>query len=177
MSLSYPLFEDVPDVSEDGNQILRNLFVGFSLCKKGIGLPKFDLNDLVYTSLLDLETRLMRWAQAQQSPRHNGFEVWHAKYLAGCCFLVGSRISVYRQTSSISTTTRTTRCAVSMINEVVKEVFGSWGAAAFSLLPALASELAITSMLAWVLITSDSEEIHACFGRQTLRTKEIGHHT
>ena len=147
MPRSQSSFEDIPSVSEDGNQILRNIFVGLGLCKNGIWLPKITLNERVFTSLVDLETRLMSWAQTQQSPSNNGFEVWHAKYLAGCCFLVGSRISVHRQTSSIPTTTRTTRCAVSMINEVIKEVFEVWGIAAFSLLPALASKLAIASVV------------------------------
>ena len=148
MPRSQSSFEDIPGVSEDGNQILRNIFVGLGLCKNGIWLPKIALNDLVYTSLFDLETRLMRWAQTQQSPSNNGFEVWHAKYLAGCCFLVGSKISVCRQTSSIPTTTRTTRCAVSMINEVIMAVFDVWGTAAFSLLPALASKLGIAAVVA-----------------------------
>lgn len=149
MARSQSSFEDIAGVSEDGNQILRNIFVGLSLCRNGIWLPKITLNDLVYTSLFDLETRLMRWAQSQQSARNNGFEVWHAKYLAGCCFLVGSKISVCRLTSSIPTTTRTTRCAVSMINEVIKNVFDVWGTAAFSLLPALASKSAVASVVAW----------------------------
>lgn len=140
MLRSQSSFEDLPGVSEDGNQILRNIFVGLGLCKNGIWLPYIMLDDNVYTSLFDLETRLMRWAQAQQSSKNKGFEVWHAKYLAGCCFLVGSKISVNRQNSTTQTTTRTTRCAVSMINELIKEVFGFWGIAAFSILPALASK-------------------------------------
>ena len=141
MPSSQSSFEDISGVSEAGNQILRNIFVGLGLCKNGIWLPEIVLNEHIYTSLFDLETRLMRWAHTQQSARNNGFEVWHAKYLAGCCFLVGSKISVCRNTSNIQTTTRTTRCAVSMINEIVKEVYGLWGTAAFSLLPALASGL------------------------------------
>ena len=96
-------FEDLPEVSEDSNQILRNIFVGFGLCRNGIFFFIFMFNYEFYTSLFDLETRLMKWAQVQ-------------------------------------TTTRTTRCAVSMINKVVKEVYDVWGIAAFSMLPALASQ-------------------------------------
>lgn len=140
-------FEDLPNVSEDANQILRNIYVGLGLCKNGIRLPTIILNDHCFTSLFDLETRLMGWAQSQQCAKNNGFEVWHAKYLAGCCFLVGCEISVYRKTSNVPTTTRTTRCAVSMINEVVREVYGAWGTAAFTILPALASKLATGSLI------------------------------
>ena len=82
----------------------------------------------------------MKWARIQQSLKNNGFEVWHAKYLAGCCFMVGCKISAFRKTHGVQTTTRTTRCAVSMINEVVKRVYDVWGIAAFSILPALASQ-------------------------------------
>ena len=138
MPHSQPAFEDVPNVSDDANQILRSIFQGLEMCKTGITLP--SLSDQTFITLFDLEERLMRWAGAQQSAKNNGFQVWHAKYLAGCCFLVGGEIAGHRKTGNVQTTTRTTRCAVSMINEIVKGIHGVCGAGAFAVLPALASK-------------------------------------
>ena len=146
MQRSQSCFGDLPDVFEDSNQILRNIFVGFGLCRNGIWLPRLDISDHVYTGLFDLETRLMEWARIQQSAKNNGFEAWYAKYLAGCCFLVGCEISVYRRTSNVQTTTRTTRCTVSIINKVVTKVYNVWGTSAFSVLPALASQSSTSSL-------------------------------
>ena len=123
-------------VAEGTRLFIDRAVKGFYLCETNvIERPQIPFPNYSFQGLPALDKLLMEWGRNETCAKNEGYSGWHAKYLAACCYLLQG----YKE-SNTQTTTRTIRCAVIMINQVLSNLHSEWGDGAYSIWPALASE-------------------------------------
>ena len=117
-----PSTDGVEDVKKAVSAIVKNIKEGLDfLC---LDLPVLEVPDVECCQLQQLEKELR---EAKASRQTSGKPVWWSNYLAGCCHMLHQEsLPSVQGERGVTTSVRSIRHAVVMINSMIKDLSSTW---------------------------------------------------